>query len=43
MSFTRLRVQERAFLASLVKRHTVSCTGCRVRGEDAVLRYTVVH
>ena len=43
MSFTKLRVQERAFLASPMKRHTVSCMGCRVRGEDAVLYYSVVH
>ena len=43
MSFMRLRVQERAFSASPVKRHTISYTGCRVRGEDGVLRYLVIH
>ena len=43
MSVSRLRVQEREFLASLVNRHTVLCTGCKVRGQDGVLRYSVVH
>ena len=43
MSFTRLRVLERAFLALFVKRHTTLCTGCRIRGEESDLRYSVVH
>ena len=43
VSISPLRVQEIAFLASFVHKHTLSCTGCKLRGQEGVLHYLVVH